>query len=273
MNARYALNALNARWGSLYDALYGTDAISEDDGAEITAQYNPVRGAKVIAYARQFLDNTIPLDQGSHRDVTAYIVADGKLAATLENGNTAHLKDNAALLGYRGQPDAPEAIVFVHNGLHFEIHIDPSDAIGKTDKAGVKDIVLESAITTIMDCEDSVAAVDAEDKTLCYRNWLGLITGDLTEDITKDGKTFTRRANPRSEEHTSELQSRGDLVCRLLLEKKKHRKPRFRPPFPGRRTPIAPRRLVHTLSVTGCTNLCDGTTPNPPPPGRPPPSH
>ncbi|HLR82015.1 MAG TPA: malate synthase G [Paenalcaligenes sp.] len=199
MNARYALNALNARWGSLYDALYGTDAISEDDGAEITAQYNPVRGAKVIAYARQFLDNTIPLDQGSHRDVTAYIVADGKLAATLENGNTAHLKDNAALLGYRGQPDAPEAIVFVHNGLHFEIHIDPSDAIGKTDKAGVKDIVLESAITTIMDCEDSVAAVDAEDKTLCYRNWLGLITGDLTEDITKDGKTFTRRANPDRE--------------------------------------------------------------------------
>ncbi|HLR29833.1 MAG TPA: malate synthase G [Paenalcaligenes sp.] len=199
MNARYALNALNARWGSLYDALYGTDAISEDDGAEITAQYNPVRGAKVIAYARQFLDNTIPLDQGSHRDVTAYAVVDGKLAATLENGNIAHLKDNAALLGYRGQPDAPEAIVFIHNGLHFEIHIDHNDAIGKTDKAGVKDIVLESAITTIMDCEDSVAAVDAEDKTLCYRNWLGLITGNLTEDITKGGSTFTRRANPDRE--------------------------------------------------------------------------
>lgn len=199
MNARYALNAINARWGSLYDALYGTDAISEADGAERTAQYNPVRGAKVIAYARQFLDTTIPLDQGSHTEVTAYAIQDGHLVATLENGNTARLKDNSALVGYRGQVEAPEAIIFIHNGLHFEIHIDRDHIIGKTDKAGVKDIILESAITTIMDCEDSVAAVDAEDKTLCYRNWLGLITGTLTEDITKDGHTFTRRANPDRE--------------------------------------------------------------------------
>src|SRR5690625_2594025 len=199
MNVPSAFNALNARWGSLYDALYGTDAISEEDGAERTAQYNPIRGAKVIAYGRQFLDNAIPLDQGSHRDVTAYAIVDGKLAATLDNGATAHLKDNAALLGYRGQPEAPEAIVFVHNGLHFEILIDANDAIGKTATPGVKDIVLESDITTIMDCEDSVAAVDAEDKTLCYRNWLGLLTGELTEEITKGDRTFTRRANPDRE--------------------------------------------------------------------------
>jgi len=199
MNARYALNALNARWGSLYDALYGTDAIDEDDGADRTAEYNPIRGAKVIAYGRQFLDNTIPLAEGSHRDVSSYSIVDGKLVAQLENGSSTGLKDTATLIGYRGQPDAPEALVFVHNGLHFEILIDRDDLIGKSDKAGIKDIFLESAITTIMDCEDSVAAVDAEDKVLCYRNWLGLITGTLTEEITKDGRTFTRRANPDRE--------------------------------------------------------------------------
>src|SRR5690625_720704 len=199
MNARYALNALNARWGSLYDALYGTDAIDEDEGADRTAEYNPIRGAKVIAYGRQFLDNTIPLAEGSHRDVSSYSIVDGKLVAQLENGSSTGLKDTATLIGYRGQPDAPEALVFVHNGLHFEILIDRDDLIGKSDKAGIKDIFLESAITTIMDCEDSVAAVDAEDKVLCYRNWLGLITGTLTEEITKDGRTFTRRANPDRE--------------------------------------------------------------------------
>src|SRR5690625_4299433 len=199
MNARYALNALNARWGSLYDALYGTDAISEKGGAERTASYNPVRGAKVIAYGRQFLDDTIELEQGSHRDVTAYSVENGKLTAALENGSKTHLKDNERFLGYRGTTESPEALVFVHNGLHFEILIDREDAIGKTDQAGVKDIILESAITTIMDCEDSVAAVDAQDKVLCYRNWLGLTTGELTEDITKDGRTFTRKSNPDRE--------------------------------------------------------------------------
>ncbi len=193
MNARYALNAVNARWGSLYDALYGTNAIPDTDGAQRGGGYNAVRGAKVIAFGRQFLNDTIPLAQGSHDQATSYTIADGALRVTLENGGTTGLKDASTLLGYRGQPDAPEAIVFLHNGLHFELQIDPNSPIGKTDPAGVKDIVLEAALTTIMDCEDSVAAVDAEDKTLAYRNWLGLVTGSLTEEIKKDGKVFTRR--------------------------------------------------------------------------------
>ncbi|ARP52006.1 malate synthase G [Alcaligenes faecalis] len=193
MNARYALNAVNARWGSLYDALYGTNAIPDTDGAQRGGGYNAVRGAKVIAFGRQFLNDTIPLAQGSHDQATSYTIADGALRVTLENGGTTGLKDPSTLLGYRGQPDAPEAIVFLHNGLHFELQIDPNSPIGKTDPAGVKDIVLEAALTTIMDCEDSVAAVDADDKVLAYRNWLGLVTGSLTEEIKKDGKVFTRR--------------------------------------------------------------------------------
>lgn len=193
MNARYALNAVNARWGSLYDALYGTNAIPDTDGAQRGGGYNAVRGAKVIAFGRQFLNDTIPLVQGSHDQATSYTIADGALRVTLENGGTTGLKDTSTLLGYRGQPDAPEAIVFLHNGLHFELQIDPNSPIGKTDPAGVKDIVLEAALTTIMDCEDSVAAVDADDKVLAYRNWLGLVTGSLTEEIKKDGKVFTRR--------------------------------------------------------------------------------
>lgn len=193
MNARYALNAVNARWGSLYDALYGTNAIPDTDGAQRGGGYNAVRGAKVIAFGRQFLNDTIPLAQGSHDQATSYTIADGALRVTLENGGTTGLKDASTLLGYRGQPDAPEAIVFLHNGLHFELQIDPNSPIGKTDPAGVKDIVLEAALTTIMDCEDSVAAVDADDKVLAYRNWLGLVTGSLTEEIKKDGKVFTRR--------------------------------------------------------------------------------
>ncbi|MGE4590794.1 malate synthase G [Alcaligenes sp.] len=193
MNARYALNAVNARWGSLYDALYGTNAIPDTDGAQRGGGYNAVRGAKVIAFGRQFLNDTIPLAQGSHDQATSYTIADGAVRVTLENGGTTGLKDTSTLLGYRGQPDAPEAIVFLHNGLHFELQIDPNSAIGKTDPAGVKDIVLEAALTTIMDCEDSVAAVDADDKVLAYRNWLGLVTGSLTEEIKKDGKVFTRR--------------------------------------------------------------------------------
>ncbi|HLS22043.1 MAG TPA: malate synthase G, partial [Paenalcaligenes sp.] len=167
MNARYALNALNARWGSLYDALYGTDAISEEDGAERTAQYNPIRGAKVIAFGRKFLDDSIPLAQGSHREVKQYAVVGGALQASLSNGQHTTLKDPAQLIGYRGTTASPEALVFVHHGLHLEIHIDRTHEIGQTDEAGIKDIILESAITTIMDCEDSVAAVDAEDKVLC----------------------------------------------------------------------------------------------------------
>ncbi|AYR21028.1 malate synthase G [Alcaligenes faecalis] len=193
MNARYALNAVNARWGSLYDALYGTNAIPDTDGAQRGGGYNAVRGAKVIAFGRQFLNDTIALAQGSHDQATSYTIADGAVRVTLENGGTTGLKDPSTLLGYRGQPDAPEAIVFLHNGLHFELQIDPTSAIGKTDPAGVKDIVLEAALTTIMDCEDSVAAVDADDKVLAYRNWLGLVTGSLTEEIKKDGKVFTRR--------------------------------------------------------------------------------
>lgn len=194
-NARYALNAANARWGSLYDALYGTDAISEEDGATRAGGYNPVRGAKVIEYARNVLNNSLPLANGNHSEATGYAVQDGKLSVTLENGSTTTLSNPAQFLGYRGDAQSPEALVFVHNGLHLEIQIDKQHPIGKTDKAGIKDVVLESAVTTIMDLEDSIAAVDAEDKVLAYKNWLGLIKGDLTEEVSKDGKTFTRKLN------------------------------------------------------------------------------
>lgn len=194
-NARYALNAANARWGSLYDALYGTDAIAQTDGAELTASYNPVRGERVIAFARKFLDDSIPLAQGSHKNVTQYAINNKALVATLKDGSTTTLKDGSALLGYRGDATNPEAIIFQHHGLRFELQVDRNHPIGKDDAAGVKDVVLESALTTIMDCEDSVATVDAEDKAHAYRNWLGLITGTLTEEIAKDGKTFTRRLN------------------------------------------------------------------------------
>ena len=195
MNARYALNAVNARWGRLYDALYGTNAISDEGGAERGGAYNPVRGAKVIAFARQFLDDTLPLNAGSHTQATSYTIVDGALQVLLDDGTSASLQDPSLLIGYRGQPDAPEAIVFNHNGLRFELQIDPNSPIGKTDAAGVKDVLLESALTTIMDCEDSVAAVDADDKVLAYRNWLGLITGELEETIVKGEKSFVRRLN------------------------------------------------------------------------------
>ncbi|MGG0716014.1 malate synthase G [Robertmurraya massiliosenegalensis] len=195
-NARYALNAANARWGSLYDALYGTDVISEEDGAHRGGGYNPIRGEKVIQFARNFLDQAATLIDASHKDAVKYEVVDGKLVVTLENGSTTALVDQSKLVGYQGSAEEPSAILLKNNRLHFEIQIDAQSPIGKSDKAGVKDVLMESALTTIMDCEDSVAAVDAEDKTHVYRNWLGLMRGDLTATFQKGGKTITRSMNP-----------------------------------------------------------------------------
>ncbi|QVL18565.1 malate synthase G [Pseudomonas qingdaonensis] len=199
MNARFALNASNARWGSLYDALYGTDAISEAGGAEKGKGYNKVRGDKVIAFARAFLDESAPLATGSHVDATRYSIADGKLVVTLKGGSNSGLRDDAQLVGYQGDATAPVAVLLKNNGLHFEIQIDASTPVGQTDAAGVKDVLMEAALTTIMDCEDSVAAVDADDKVVIYRNWLGLMKGDLAESVSKAGQTFTRTMNPDRE--------------------------------------------------------------------------
>src|SRR6476660_7783168 len=195
LNARFALNAANARWGSLYDALYGTDVISEADGAEKTSGYNKVRGDKVIAYAREFLDKAVPLESGSWADATGLSLEDGVLAVATADGSVG-LASPEKFVGYTGELGSPDwSVLLVNNGLHVEILIDPESPVGSTDKAGIKDVVLESAVTTIQDFEDSVAAVDADDKVLGYRNWLGLNRGDLAEEVTKDGKTFTRVLN------------------------------------------------------------------------------
>jgi malate synthase len=196
MNARFAINAANARWGSLYDALYGTDAISEDGGATRAGGYNPIRGARVIAFARNFLDRAAPLSSGSHHDAAGYKVADGALQVTLHDGSTRDLKLAGQFLGWQGDAAAPKAVLLKHHGLHFEIQIDANSPVGKTDAAGVKDVLMEAALTTIMDCEDSVAAVDADDKVLVYRNWLGLMKGDLVETFDKGGETVSRHLNP-----------------------------------------------------------------------------
>ena len=199
MNARYALNAANARWGSLYDALYGTDVIPEDGGAEKSDGYNPVRGARVIAYARKVLDEAAPLTEGSYADATGFAVAGGKLQVFLANGEIAGLADPAQFAGYRGEAGRPDSVLLSRNGLHIDIIIDPGHPIGRSDAAGIADVVMEAAMSTIMDCEDSVAAVDAEDKTLVYANILGLMKGDLKETFEKGGETVHRALNPDRE--------------------------------------------------------------------------
>jgi malate synthase len=193
-NARYALNAANARWGSLYDALYGTDAIAED-GAPRTGKYNPQRGARVIAFARDFLDEHFALADGSHHDAAVYRVARRGLDVQLKSGSVTHLKDGAALRGFQGDGGSPTVLLLVHHGLHVELHIDRAHFIGRGDAAGISDVLLESAITTIQDCEDSVAAVDAEDKVQLYRNWLGLMNATLEAPMEKNGKPMVRRLN------------------------------------------------------------------------------
>ncbi|MBB1336383.1 malate synthase G [Pseudoalteromonas sp. SR44-2] len=191
-NARFALNAANARWGSLYDALYGTDVLSEDDGAEKGNTYNPVRGFKVMAYARQFLDKALPLTNGSHIESTNYSVVDGALLITLRDSSQTTLANPSQLIGYQGEAQNPTVVLLKNNDLHIELHIDHHHMIGQADKAGLKDVVLEAALTTIMDCEDSVAAVDAEDKVQVYKNWLGLMQGNLVESFKKGDKTVER---------------------------------------------------------------------------------
>ena len=196
MNARFALNAANARWGSLYDALYGTNMIDEEDGAERAGPYNPIRGDKVIAFAKQFLDQYFPLVDGSYTDVIGFIIKENDLFIELSSGESTSLDNPGQFVGYKGTANSPSCILLKNNNLHIEIQIDKDHAVGSTDPAGIKDVFLESAITTIQDCEDSVAAVDAEDKIQVYRNWLGLMKGDLTETFLKAGKEVTRTLNP-----------------------------------------------------------------------------
>jgi malate synthase len=195
MNARFSLNAANARWGSLYDALYGTDVISEEGGAERGGAYNPVRGDRVIAFSKKFLDESVTLSSGSYNEVTGFKVNNGNLEITVSDQSTLKLKDESKFVGYKGDADNPSGILLKNNNLHVEIQVDKEDSVGKDDPAGIKDVLVESAITTIQDLEDSVAAVDAEDKTLAYRNWLGLMKGDLKESFMKGGEEMTRSLN------------------------------------------------------------------------------
>jgi len=195
-NARYALNAANARWGSFYDALYGTDAIPESDGAEKSGGYNPVRGERVVAYANAFLDKAAPLAQGSFADVASLSIKNGALHVVLTSGSEIGLRDAKQCVGYNGDPAAPNSILLVNNGLHIDVQIDRDHPIGSTNPSGIKDVVLESALTTIQDCEDSVAAVDADDKVIVYRNWLGLMKGDLQDSFKKGSKEVVRKLNP-----------------------------------------------------------------------------
>jgi len=196
MNARYALNAANARWGSMYDALYGTDVISEENGAEKGKSYNSQRGQHVVNYCREFLDKYFPLEKGSHKDTVSYVINDNSLQVTLSNDEKTKLKDDSKFVGYQKQLDNPLCILLKNNNLHVEIIIDKSGIIGGKDLAGINDIIIESALTTIQDCEDSIAAVDAEDKVLAYRNWLGLMKGDLQDTFEKNGTKITRELNP-----------------------------------------------------------------------------
>ncbi len=196
LNARYALNAANARWGSLYDALYGTDAIPEKGGAEKGKTYNPKRGAKVIAYARHVLDRTAPLKSGSHVNSIGYAVVHGELVITLKGGKTTKLAKASQFIGFQGKASDPSSVLLQNNGLHLDLQINRNTPIGASDRAGVSDLIVEAALSTILDLEDSVAVVDADDKVLAYSNWLGIVKGTLTESVEKNGKTFTRGLNP-----------------------------------------------------------------------------
>jgi malate synthase len=217
LNARYALNAANARWGSLYDALYGTDVISEDNGCAKGPGYNEKRGAKVIEYARYVLDRTAPLKHGSHIDATGYAVVKGALLVSLKGGKQSALADPKQFVGYQGDPAHPSSVLLVHHGLHLDIQINRQNPVGANDPAGVSDLVVEAALSTILDLEDSVAAVDAEDKLLGYSNWLGILKGTLTEEVTKGGRSFKRGLNPDRIYHSPKGDAQVTLHGRSLL--------------------------------------------------------
>lgn len=216
MNARFALNAVNARWGSLYDALYGSDVIAESNGAEKTKSYNPTRGAKVVSFARDFLDQTIPLINGSHHNAKSYQIINRALVIKLSNGESSALAEPALFIGFIGEQSSPSGLVFKHHDLHFLIEFDSNSAIAKSDSAGISDIAMESAITTIMDCEDSVAAVDAQDKVIAYQNWLGLNQGTLAETFEKSGQRHTRVMHQDKSYHKLDG-SVGKLKARSLM--------------------------------------------------------